>query len=257
MGCGISTPKNQIKKVSPIDSYNTIQTKLMDSGFKVTNVVFALDFANTCKYLHKNISGHRNPFERVLFTLFNFFIKLDANYSIPMYSFGDAVTQDKSVRLMSSTGPTKYTEAEQLYRIYRDSVKYSGPTSYAPIIEEVIRLCFNTKTKDEKMEHYTLVIITDGVTNTIIRDCDALTKAAHYPISIICVGIGDSVKEGSHVNESLKSYTTYGSRLFNNWTFVVYDLDINDNPNKMMAISSKAMEYLPEQYLACKSRGYL
>lgn len=97
MECGTSIPKNNTKELTPIDKYNSTLKQLDSVTFKVTNVVFGLDFARTCKDHHKSLLGQRNPFERVLFTLFNFFIKLYADSSIPMYSFGDKVHKTKQL----------------------------------------------------------------------------------------------------------------------------------------------------------------
>lgn len=73
------------------------------------------------------------------------------------------------------------------YRTVTPGVQLYGETSFAPIINEAIRVAQETK------EYHICLIITDGC---VSEDCekatvDAIINASNHPISIIIIGAGD------------------------------------------------------------------
>lgn len=102
------------------------------------------------KNLHRHMPGKRNPYERVMYAIYNILTRFDDDADVPVYAFGDSYTKGHSVRLMSSKNPKTYDDLETLYRQYRDSTTMSGPTSFSPIIRETMRLCQSTRDSNGK-----------------------------------------------------------------------------------------------------------
>jgi len=76
-------------------------------------------------------------------------------------------------------------------KFYKDTMKItpqvilSGPTNFAPLIRESIKIVKQTK------DYHILIIITDGDVNSETDTAHAIVEASSYPISIICIGVGD------------------------------------------------------------------
>lgn len=284
MGCGISSPakankqsngssssvinkenSQRFKRIRDrFETFDQVYDGLKSVGFEVSNMILAVDFTasnrggDRGKSLHRHIPGKRNPYERVMYALFNILTRFDDNANVPVYVFGDSHTKGHSVRLMSSKNPTTYNELETVYRKYRDSAIMSGPTSFSPIIKEAIRLCQSTRDSTGKYTHHTLMILTDGETVTIPQDAETIRSASNLPISIVCVGIGDAMKEGTRPREVMDSFDdNLTGRKFDNWQFNEFPIYEPDTPEKLAQEAADTLMEIPDQYLACKSLGYI
>jgi hypothetical protein len=82
-----------------------------------------------------------------------------------------------------------FEEVFALYNEVTPTLKFHGPTNFAPSIEKAIEFY---KDQNEKILHV-LVIITDSdVPNSKKKETyDAIVKASSFPLSIIVIGVGN------------------------------------------------------------------
>jgi len=118
--------------------------------------------------------------------------QFDDDKLIPAYGFGDNFSRDRAV-LPFKKGPAG--KARPCHGVEEVLVRYekiakkvilAGPTSFAPLIYEAIRLV-----KLERQYHI-LVIIADGkVDSRKDETVKAIVDATAHPLSIIMIGVGD------------------------------------------------------------------
>merc|ERR1712178_83082 len=107
-----------------------------------------------------------------------------------MGGFGDSTTGDFGCFPFHTDGRPSQGVAEVLerYQELAGAVKFSGPTSFAPVIREAINIV------KEEQSHHILVIVADGqVTDASPtgETAQAIIEASDYPLSIVVVGVGD------------------------------------------------------------------
>ena len=78
-----------------------------------------------------------------------------------------------------------------IYEYALNNVELSGPTFFAPLIAETMRMCEYHKNSESDV--YTiLLILTDGEIHDMDKTIDLIVKSSHLPLSIIIVGIGNA-----------------------------------------------------------------
>lgn len=80
-----------------------------------------------------------------------------------------------------------------------NTVQLSGPTYFAPVINNIVSIA---KDKQDGKHYYVLLILTDGMITDIQRTKQAIVKASALPISIVIVGIGDANFKKMHKLDS-------------------------------------------------------
>ncbi|CAM9668630.1 unnamed protein product [Pylaiella littoralis] len=85
---------------------------------------------------------------------------------------------------------------EAILDVYRESLRWvqlSGPTLFAPVINQTAAVAASERTLDpENQKYHVLMIVTDGVINDMSNTLDALVAAADLPFSVIIVGVGQA-----------------------------------------------------------------
>eukprot|EP00904_Undaria_pinnatifida_P009983 jgi/Undpi1/6114/HiC_scaffold_20.g08599.m1 len=80
--------------------------------------------------------------------------------------------------------------------VYRESltwVQLSGPTLFAPVINQAAAVAASQQSLDPAHQTYhVLMIVTDGVINDMGNTMNALVAAADLPFSVIIVGVGNA-----------------------------------------------------------------
>lgn len=178
------------------DSYETIeqvQDALRKAGLESSSMIVGIDLtsSNTWtgrnsfggKCLHALSSKEMNPYEEVISIVGRTLLAFDDDGMIPAYGFGDSETTDKGVRPFGVC--RGFVGVLQAYRDAIPSVRLAGPTSFAPLIRQALEIV-----KRERSYHI-LLIICDGQVSDPQRSGEALVEASNYPLSVICVGVGD------------------------------------------------------------------
>jgi E3 ubiquitin-protein ligase RGLG len=137
-------------------SLQEVSEAIKSAGLENSQLIFGIDFTISNlengtrtfngRSLHFCDDDIKNPYQKVIEILGKTLECFDVDGRIPAFGFGDANTKDRKVFPFSSTGYclgfkdvlAKYNE------ILRD-VRLSGPTNFAPLIKESIKIVRETK----------------------------------------------------------------------------------------------------------------
>lgn len=117
-----------------------------------------------------------------MFAAFGFGAELPGNPGFTSSCFPLSLGQDPMCQ-----GVNGILEA---YRRALHSVRFSGPTNFAPLIETVSRKAKQRINTQTDQNYDVLLILTDGVVSDFELTVDRIIAASHMPLSIIIVGIG-------------------------------------------------------------------
>ncbi|XP_021908890.1 E3 ubiquitin-protein ligase RGLG2-like isoform X3 [Carica papaya] len=145
---------------------------------------------------------------------------------------------------------------------FTKSNEWTGPTSFAPIIEMAI-----TIVEQSRGQYHVLLIIADGqVTRSVDTErgqlspqekntVEAIVKASQYPLSIILVGVGDGPWD------MMKEFDdNIPARAFDNFQFVNFSEIMSkniDRSRKEAEFALAALMEIPSQYKATLELGIL
>ena len=171
--------------------------------------------------LHATGTQFKNPYQYSLATMGRTLAKYDEDGMIPAFGFGDLITKHHSVRNLEvgSVNPhatVEYAGFQGVLNAYTkliesNTVKMSGPTSFAPLIRRAIQI-----TREEAGYHI-LIILTDGDVTMLQETADAIREASDYPLSIIVVGVGDGPFDTMETYDNV-----VGAKKFDNLQFVCW-----------------------------------
>jgi hypothetical protein len=115
--------------------------------------------------------------------------QFDDDGLIPLLGFGDRKTTDQYVFSMKPAWKSceGIDDVLATYAAVLPGLDLAGPTSFAPLIRRVIDLVKKYKTPELTV----LLICADGQVTATKETEAAIVEASKYPISIICVGVGD------------------------------------------------------------------
>jgi hypothetical protein len=189
-----------------------------------------------------------NPYQQVIRIIGQTLHSFDDENKIYAFGFGDKKSTDATI---TPFHPKKaacegFEEVIHCYNDMLHHVELSGPTSFVATIKETIRIVKQTK------KYTILIIITDGVVDDAEASGQAIVEASNYPISIVCIGVGDGpFKTMEEFDDELPT------RQFDNFQFVDFDKVINNAhvENKAATFAMQALMEIPEQYKAIKKLG--
>jgi len=234
-----------------------VQAALRKSGLESSNLVIGVDFTKSNTWTGKNTFGgfclHQlsttlNPYQQVITIIGNTLSVFDDDNLIPAFGFGDLTTTDKAVfpffpdqRLCNG-----FQEVLRRYCEITPQVILSGPTSFAPLIYETIRIVQQAK------GYHILLIIADGQVTNEKLTANAIVEASNHPISIIMIGVGDGPWEMME-----KFDDELPARKFDNFQFVPYYETMKNTENAEVSFSVAALQEIPDQYNEIKKLGYI
>jgi len=193
--------------VNKYERIEDVQSDLRKAGLESTNLILGIDF--TASNVHTGTNTFRgkclhsleaedqpNPYQQVIQILGKTLEPFDEDKFIPTFGFGDSTTTDRSVLPFFSEEEVKelflkpkarlgFQLVLERYAKLTPTVKMAGPTDFAPIIREAVRICHHTG------KYHILVIIADGQVTSERATKAAIVEASNYPLSILLVGVGD------------------------------------------------------------------
>merc|ERR1711988_92287 len=249
------------------DRFSTIaevQTAVRAAGLESSNLILGVDFTKSNTWTGAESFGGKNlhdtsepnPYTRVIDIIGRTLETFDDDKLIPAYGFGDSTTGNKKCFPFLPDAQPCFGIKEVLnqYKNLAAVAQLSGPTCFAPVIHEAIKVV------REEQGYHILVIIADGQVTDPSPDgatARAIIEASHYPISIVVVGVGDGPWPAmEHYDDELPE------RQFDNFQFVEW----NDIATARQHQSQSAMEAqfalnalmeVPEQYAYIKKLGLL
>lgn len=75
-----------------------------------------------------------------------------------------------------------------IYRQTLPTIKFSGPTYFAPVLERFMQ---HVKNMSQNPIYHVLLILTDGVIHDMERSKQILVDLSFMPCSVIIIGLGD------------------------------------------------------------------
>jgi len=234
------------------NSLEEISNAIKQAGLETSQLIFGIDFTisnleNGTKTfngrsLHYRDDSIKNPYQKVIEILGKTLECFDMDGRIPAFGFGDSKTKDRKVFPFSDDGYCQgFKDVLVKYNEALKDIKLSGPTNFAPLIKEAIKIVKTTK------QYHILVIVADGQVTNERQTREAIVEASKYPISIIMVGVGDGPWDTmNEFDDSLPK------RQFDNFQFVNYHevTEGCENPDETFALHT-LME-IPDQYKAIK-----
>ncbi|KAL7721017.1 Copine [Entamoeba marina] len=178
------------------ETLEDLQEALVKAGLESSNLVVGIDFTGSNaesgkrtygRNLHTIDPSNPNPYMKVMDIMGRALERFDDDGLIPVFGFGDKTTHDHSV---FDLNPEKkpfvgMQPALEQYKKTVPGLTLSGPTSFVPLIDKTIEIVKQTK------QYHILIIICDGQVSNVDKNRRAIEEASKYPISIVCVGVGD------------------------------------------------------------------
>lgn len=246
------------------ETLEDVNVGLRDSGVESIEMIVAVDFTKSNQTngtktfgglsLH-DVSGRvTNPYLDAINTLAcTLKDHIDTGF-IEGIGFGDI--NCKADRVFDLNQPNRFAtrsaiKIEHLSKTYANvasKVRMSGPTSFSPAFDYAIQRC-----KDRPNQFFLLVIVTDGETLFPKDDAKKLCELSKYPVSVICIGVGDGGVQGKAWKLMEEFDDGIKERDFDNFQFVNFN-DFSNHPNKQVEFAKAALMEVPDQYMAMKSR---
>ncbi|XP_023544775.1 E3 ubiquitin-protein ligase RGLG5-like [Cucurbita pepo subsp. pepo] len=262
-----SRPPNPIINGDDFESLEQVSEALEKAGLESSNLIVGIDFTKSNEWtgkksfmgrnLHDLDGACLNPYEQAISIIGKTLEKFDDDNIIPCYGFGDVTTGDRDV-FSFHPGDTPCHGFEEVLHCYRETVphvKLAGPTSFAPIIRNAIRIV-----NDSDGQYHILLIIADGQVTRSVDTCqghlspqeqstiEAIVEASKYPLSIILVGVGDGPWD-----QMYRCDDQIPARDFDNFQFVNFtDIMSKGTPpsKKKTEFALQCLMEIPPQYKA-------
>lgn len=246
-----------------------VQQAVRAAGLESSNLILGVDFTKSNNWtgqrtfngrcLHDTSNPSRpNPYQQVIHTIGRTLEEFDDYRLIPAFGFGDTTSGGSKCFPFMQHGVCNGVDAVlQRYHEITATVTLSGPTSFAPVIREAIKIV------REEHSYHILVIIADGqVTDAGPHGetARAIIEASEYPLSIVVVGVGDGPWD------TMESYDDeLPARKFDNFQFVDFE-KVRRGGSKRAPDTAETMEArfalhalmeIPDQYAFIKRAGLL
>eukprot|EP01091_Cochliopodium_minus_P009930 TRINITY_DN2554_c0_g2_i1.p1 TRINITY_DN2554_c0_g2~~TRINITY_DN2554_c0_g2_i1.p1 ORF type:complete len:281 (-),score=74.38 TRINITY_DN2554_c0_g2_i1:42-884(-) len=191
-------PSTTFRKINDnYESLEQVQNALREYGVESCNLIVGIDYTKSndwsgSKTWSRSLSLHHldpnmfNPYQQVISIIGKTLSHLDEDNFIDVFGFGDILTKGHSCfRFYDNKVCKGLDEVLQRYTEITPQIQMSGPTNFAPLIREAIKIV------KLKKDFHILLIITDGDVNAVNETADAIVEASNYPLSIVCIGVGD------------------------------------------------------------------
>ncbi|CAF3886352.1 unnamed protein product [Adineta steineri] len=239
-------------------SIEEVNQAVKDVGLVRSQLIFGIDYTisnlETGKHSFNGLSLHHieegllNPYQSVITIVGRTLEKFDSDSLIPAFGFGDRTTLDRKIFPLRPDGTycTGFRGVLDAYNKITPKVRMSGPTNFAPLIKEAIRIVKKTG------QYHILVIVADGQVTNERQTKEAIVEASSYPLSIVMVGVGDGPWDVmNEFDDSLPA------RQFDNFQFVNYNSVVQATADTDTDFALHALMEIPSQYAEIKRLGLL
>ncbi|EFO65522.1 Copine I [Giardia lamblia P15] len=244
-------------------TYDELIAAIRKAGIESMQMIVGIDFSKSNEWtgeksyhcsLH-DVSHGETPYIRALRIMSQIVKNFDDDDIYPVYRFGCLNTKDQSVLPLlypEQDDPhfDGFTDVYQAYKRIASQVEMSGPTTFAPMIEQAIEIC-----KADPRQFYILVILTDGDVSDVELDMKALIKASNYPLEIIAIGFGDGPFKTMKIFDDKVRDRKFDNFQFVNFTEIERKSVKCENPELILATAM--MQELPDAYKCIKKLKYL
>ena len=265
MGSGLfKSQKKNTHKLIPdkYHSYDDLAQGLKDAGVESSQLIIGIDFTKSNArqggdpfYESENLHSkdpYPNPYQQAMKAICSALASFDDDGMIPAYGFGDSTTTNKSVFTFLADANGREVACHKLEAVLQcynniidsiesEQVKMSGPTSFVPIINKAIEIVKNAKS------YHILIILCDGGVDNPATTAKAIVEASHYPLSIICIGVGRGPWD-----QMIKYDDSIPKRDFDNFQFVNFHKIMHDAENADVEFATRALMEIPDQYMYIK-----
>ena len=168
------------------------------------NLTIGIDFTGSngspsySNSLHYLAPGSLNNYERAIRSCGDILAVYDADQLFPVYGYGALYNGSQNnmhcFALNGNQNNPDVNTIDNILKLYRQVVpklSFSGPTYFAPLINNLNNNVKEDLRNGKKMNYNILMILTDGQIGDMRETIDALVEASYLPISVIIVGIGN------------------------------------------------------------------
>ena len=242
-------------------TYDELEAALRLAGFECMQMAVGIDFSKSNEWTGKksyqrglhDTRGGETPYGKALRLMSSIVSRFDDDDIYPVYRFGCINTQDKSVL------PLMYPEQDdphfcgfdavrEAYEHIAPHIEMSGPTTFAPMIRQVMEI-----SKETGNQYMILVLLTDGDVTDMDADMKALQETSNYPVSVVAVGLGDGPFKRMRILENSISGRRFSNFHFVNFTKIELKAGTCEHPDLMLATAM--MQKIPYQYASIKRAG--
>ena len=125
-------------------------------------------------------------------------IDYDDDKQVPAFGFGAKLPGQKDTNFcfpinFNPQNPfvASYEGVLQAYQNCVMQLEFSGPTNFAPILNEAISVV-SQSFQQNKLSYMVFMILTDGLITDLQQTISCIVKASFLPMSIIIIGVGNS-----------------------------------------------------------------
>jgi hypothetical protein len=163
------------------------------------NLTIGIDFTGSNGHpkdqfsLHKTGMNQANDYEKAIRSCGDILAYYDYDQLFPVYGYGAILPGSHET---SHCFPINFSVDPNInfidnvlltYRQNLMKLNFSGPTYFAPLINNVLQTIKNNNSKNS---YQILLILTDGMINDMNETTDALVEGSFLPLSVIIIGIG-------------------------------------------------------------------
>ena len=237
-----------------LDNFKTIeevQKALREAGLEASQLIVGIDYTKSNEWQGQKTFGGRclhhlgdkmdpNPYQHVISVMAKTLESFDDDGQIPAFGFGDESTRDQRVFRLGSGDCDGVQDLLKRYNTVTPKTTLSGPTSFAPLIREAIKIVRETR------EYHILLIVADGQVSNERETVDAIVEASDCALSIVLVGVGDGPWDKmEEFDDGLPR------RRFDNFQFVDFHKTMQQHQSDAAFALSALME-IPDQYKAIR-----
>ncbi|CAI5705284.1 unnamed protein product [Peronospora effusa] len=167
------------------------------------NLIIGIDYTasngppNDPRSLHFLDPRGPNQYQHAISSTVSILQEYDADKQFPVYGFGGippgAHDVDHCFPLNLNPSNPEVAGSHGVLQLYTSSlghIRLHGPTFFAPLINQSLRIAGQLG-DPRKQKYFVLLIITDGAVMDMQKTIDALVEASHVsPLSIVIIGVG-------------------------------------------------------------------